>query len=236
MRLLHAYILVSHGPRYGRSVEQLPGAQTQLRVLKENAARADANLDIVGHDYARKIRSRDDLPKLFSLLEGLQQESKRLGVTATLFIDDYARLFRAADLTFRPILWDMLIDYADNMRDLRQKSPLNDLSREMSLLVRTGSLPRQTVGRREDDRPTKQRIAQTAKARQMSAKARTAYAKHAATALQQAYTTHKADTPGASFRSFLESPAAEGLKNSQGKPWTYQTGRRAIRELKSKAG
>lgn len=183
MRFLPVYIFVSHGPRYGSSVEELPGPQTQSLALEEQAARGDAQLRIMGHDYARKIRSSDDLPNLFRLLKGFQRDAEKTGLPARLMVDDYARLFRAADEAFRPELWEMLIDYSDHIRDQRQGKQLNDLSQEMSMLIRTGVLPPLKKRTPCKDRAEQERAAQTAKARQVSAKTRSSAAQQAAAAL-----------------------------------------------------
>ena len=233
MRFLPAYLFVSHGLRHASSLKDLPGAQSQLRTLENHAGKGEAQLRVMGYDYGRKIRSSDDLSVLFCLLQGFQRDGMRNGLPARLIIDDYARLFRNTDAEFRPELWDMLLEYSDHILDLRQGRPLHSVSPEMSSLVRSGLLPPIKTRTPIKDRSDQEKGAQTAKARLASTIARSKYAKLAQTALYHAYAKHQSETPRASFREFIDSPAAEGLKNSQGRPWTYRTGLRAIREMKS---
>jgi len=231
MKTIAAYLLMSHGRRHGPDVRELPGARKQMHVLRNFARKSDAELRIVAHDYARSIRNSDDLPNLFHLLQTCQLQFDKDGTKAHIILDDYSRLFRAALPDYRTLLWIDLMKYSDFLIDVRHAKPLKYLPDVIELLIKTGAmLPlRDAVAHKE--RSAQQRSAQTSNARTISSAVRQKSALRAARDLKHALETYRAENTSVTMKCFLETEEASALLNSQGKPWTYRTALRAIRDL-----
>lgn len=229
------YLLITNGPRHLRPIEDHPAAQHQLFVLKTRAAEFDAKLAIVTYDYARKIRSFDDLPNLFEVLDQAKQIPSNQPNPHHIFIDDYARLFRVTAPEFRSALWNALLEHAAFITDLRQGKPLDEVSEDTTVLIRAGLLPRQKARATHKSRSKQDREAQTAAARRVSAASRSLTAARSAQALRQAYDSYLEGNQGTNFRGFIEGDAALGLRNSRGALWTYRSGLRAIKSLNANA-
>lgn len=232
MSIFPAYIFVSHGPKHVANIEDSPGAASQFKLLSDHAEIVGAGLHVLGHDYARKIRSIDDLPNLFRLL-ALHKESSQGGLPMRLRIDDYTRLFRAATDQFKPVLWRELMRFSDHLIDLRQGKSLHCLSKEMALVVQTGMLSQARSAPHTGIRSQSDKSRQTNKARRVSAMARKKSAERSAIALREALSNFQASQPKASMVEFLASEHAIGLCNSHGKLWTYRSALRAIRRLET---
>lgn len=229
MRSIAGYLFLSHGPRRAGDVTTLPGAATQMRALTQQAQANNATLRVLGHDYARKIRTAEDLRTLFRLLGTCRDQARIGGDHVRIVMDDYSRLFRAASQEYRPELWSQLIAYSDHLRDLRQRRPLHGLSPEMAILIQFGALPAMRGSVDADKRDAKQTSEQTRVARGVSASVRRASARSAAVALQRAFDAYRMRYPKTTMRAFLKTEQAALLGNSQGRPWTYRTALRALR-------
>lgn len=232
MSIFPAYILVSHGPKHVANIEDSPGAASQFKLLSDHSETVGASLHVLGHDYARKIHSVDDLSNLFRLL-ALHRERSQGGPPMRLRIDDYTRLFRAATDQFKPVLWRELMHYSDHLIDLRQGKPLHCLSKEMALMIQTGMLSQARSKPHTEARSKSNKSRQTNKARWVSAMARKKSAERSAIALREALTNVQTSQPKTSMAEFLASEHAVGLCNSLGKPWTYRSALRAIRRLEA---
>lgn len=205
-------------------------------ILSRFAAGYGAKLSIVAHDYARKIRSFDDLPNLFAIMKQAKQEPEDQAKSHHIFIDDYSRLFRVTVPEFRQVLWEALLENASYITDLRQGKPLDAVSNEMSTLIKTGLLTPLRKRTQSKQRSKDQRQAQTAKARRVSIVARSQYVTQSANALKEAFDTYVTEHTRASFRDFIASDAATPLRNSHGKQWAYRSGLRALRLLRAGEG
>jgi len=234
--VFRAYILITNGPRHLRPIEDHPAAQHQLHVLGERAKEFNAKLAIVTHDYARKIRSFDDLPNLFEVLDQAKLVPCNQPNPHHIFIDDYTRLFRVTVPEFQVELWEALQAHGLSITDLRQGKPLDAIPQDKAALIRTGLLPLLKGRAARKSRSKQDREAQTAPARRVSAASRSLFAARSAEALRQAYERYLADNHGASFRSFIESDIGKHTRNSSGATWTYRSGLRAIRLLRVSAG
>lgn len=204
-----------------------------MRALKLMAGKLDVPLKIVAWDYARKIKSLDDVPKLLETLHAMKQASEGGQVSGRLLIDSYSRLFRAAMPETQSALWDALLEYEDYIRDVRTRKSLTELSRDMALLVKTGNMPNLEIGRATKTRSAAARKAQTSDARAHSISVRNNRARQAARELQKAFDDFKEDIPGASLKAFIDSDASNAVRNSLGRPWAYSSAKRALRDLRN---
>jgi hypothetical protein len=205
-------------------------------ILSRFAAGYGAKLSIVAHDYARKIRSFDDLPNLFAILNEAKQATEAQANPYHIFIDDYARLFRVVTPEFRDELWDALSKHAAFITDLRQGVQLDTVSKEKSTLIRNGVLPHLKERAPNKQRSKDDKQAQTAKARLVSVVARSKHVTQSANELKEAFDTYVKENPRGSFRDFIASDAATPLRNSHGKQWAYRSGLRALRLLRAGEG
>lgn len=233
-RFFLGYLLITSGPRHVPDIAKQPAARTQMRALEVMAGKLGASLNIVSWDYARKITSLNDVSHLLKALQTMKQTSEDGKGSGQIVIDSYSRLFRAATSEMRSELWSALIEYEDHVRDVQIGKSLTDLSPEMALLVKTGSMPPLTIGRQTAVRSEEQRQAQTDSARANSALVRKQRAEHAARQLQQAFDAYKDNIPGASLKAFIESDASDTVRNSLGRAWTYASAKRSLRELRNR--
>lgn len=231
-RFLPSYLLITSGPRHVADMTKQPSARAQMSALERVAEEHDAELNIVAWDYARKIKSLDDVCKLFATLAEMKRSSEDGQVSGRLLIDSYCRLLKAATPEMQPALWSALIEYEGHIRDIQTRKSLIELSPEMALLVRTGRMPRLKVPREAAERTEVERQAQTESAREYSKLFREQRAKRAARELKEAFDAYKGDTPGASLKSFVESDASNGVLNSHGSLWAYSSAKRVLRKMK----
>lgn len=231
MSILPGYLLLSYGPRHARDVTDLPAAAQQLRSLRRAATKHGAGFRILDWDYARKICGRNDLPRLFKLLETCREQTIQNGDGPKIIIDDYSRVFRITEPNARADIWAALSEYADHFRDLRQGKPLNALSPEMTLMIKCGALPPERDRGPASSGPNGRGSAQTQKARMASAVVRSRAADRAARDLARGLQDYRQRHPGATVKAFLESGQGRGLRNSQGRPWTYRSALRVLRVL-----
>ncbi len=232
-RFFHGYLLITSGPRHVPDMKKEPAARTQMRVLQQVALKADAELNIVTWDYARKIRSLDDVPNLFKALRQSKQAFESGQSRGRISIDSYSRLFSVTTPEMQRELWLALLEYDDYIRDIQTKKRLTQLSREIELLVKSGNMPPLKLAKQNTQRSEAERQAQTSNAREYSVLVRGQRAKRAAQNLREAYNVYKEETRGGSLKGFIESDASKELLNSRGKPWVYGSAKRAIRDLKS---
>jgi hypothetical protein len=233
-RFFLGYLLITSGPRHVEDIASQPAARTQMRALEGMASKLDAAVDIVAWDYARKIMSLDDVSQLLKALRTMKQTSEDGKGSGHLVIESYSRLFRAATPEMQSELWSALIEYEDHVRDVQTGKSLTELSPEMALLVKTGSMPLLKSGRQSAMRSEEERQAQTNRARASSAAIRTRRAETTARELQQAFDAYKDDSPRASLKAFIESDASNTVRNSLGRAWTYSSAKRALREMRNR--
>lgn len=231
---LLGYLLITSGPRHVPDIATQPAARTQMRTLEGLANKLGASLNIVAWDYARKISSLNDVSQLLKALQTMKQSSEVGKGSGRILIDSYSRLFRAATPQMQSKLWSALSQYEDYFRDVQTGKALRELSPEMSLLVKTGSMPPLKIGRQSAVRSEKERQAQTNRARANSAVIRKQRAQRSARELQQAFDAYKGDIPDASLKSFIGSDASKTVRNSHGREWTYSSAKRALRELRNR--
>ncbi|OSQ52465.1 hypothetical protein MGEO_03520 [Marivita geojedonensis] len=231
MGFLQGYLLITSGPRHVADITSEPAARAQMNTLRYAADRHRAQVDIVGWDYARKIRSLDDIPCLVDLLK------RRAGNAGTsvsqphLVLDDYNRLFRATTSQARRDVVQLLWQHADVLRDVRTGQPFNDLSERFRYRLISERLAPLGLGKKPVQRSEAMRQQQTSAARETSIKARGKAARDAAVRLQAAYLQFQQRTPGGSLKAFIESDASNEVVNSWGKPWSYRGAARALRQV-----
>lgn len=167
-RFFHGYLLITSGPRHVPDMKKEPAARTQMRVLQQVALKADAELNIVTWDYARKIRSLDDVPNLFKALRQSKQAFESGQSRGRISIDSYSRLFSVTTPEMQRELWLALLEYDDYIRDIQTKKRLTQLSREIELLVKSGNMPPLKLAKQNTQRSEAERQAQTSNAREYS--------------------------------------------------------------------
>lgn len=236
MSSIAGYLFLSYGPKSTTDVTKLSATARQMRMLRALAEEKHADLKIVGWDYARKIRGRDDLCNLFRLLDATQTQFQSGNGKLNVVVDDYNRLFSATVPDKREELWNDLLEYEDCFIDLRQGKPLHALSPEMSLLVKFGALPPVNKAHPAQARSRENRTKQTQKARRVSRIVRGQTAAQAARNLEIALLSFRQKHPAASVKDFLASEEGRGLHNSWGRPWSYRSALHVLRENKCLEG
>ena len=230
---LPAYLLITYGPKHQWSVEDMEAAKGQLNTLRTVAARNDLGFRVSGHDYARRVSSFDDLTTLFDLLEKCVAQSGDEQGNRSIVIDDYNRLFKNTDQSFRGELWCKLREYSDHILSAGHRKRLDELSQTEVMLLTQASLPINIKSKRSYSNSALEKQAQTAKARKTSAHARVLSGQKAAKQLCDALEAYRQDHPEATIKSFIESQEGAKLVNSNGRPWTAKTAPRAIKNYRT---
>lgn len=233
MSVILGYLFLSYGPRHASDVTRLSAAARQMRSLSEIAARQGAHLRVLGWDYARRIRGRNDLPQLFKLLEACREQAAQTGHGPKIIVDDYSRLFRVTEIDAREELWEVLTEYSDHFWGLRQGKALDALSPEMTLLIKCGALPHKRDRGSGKGASQAARSAQTEKARRASAVMRSAAGDQAARDLAASLGDYLKRNPGATVKAFLDTAEGRALRNSHGHPWSYRSALRVLRARKN---
>jgi len=229
MALVYAYLLAGHGRRYGFSPEQHPATQAQVRLIHEIVAKTVPDADICWiFDYARRVRSLDDLPNLKSGLEVARQEGK--GVIA---VADLTLIFRKAAPEDRPGLLKEIRVYHDHIADVsrggRRMSALpKEEVRAIWTFGITGMPKRQTRTVPPNSLKTK-RAAR--KANRVSAMSRGTRADAIAKELAQVRDKLAAYDVDCSMTAIAKEANMAGLRTTRGKDWTASAVGRALRRL-----
>lgn len=129
---LQGYVLISYGPRPGRSLLDCEAAERQLRMLRYLAANHEVKLVTI-HDYCRKVRALKDLPNLKKALGKMKEMGQ--GAISVLCLNE---LVHKVDLGRRQDFIDELLEYGDVLFCLRVGKLLRSFSeaelRELKLI------------------------------------------------------------------------------------------------------
>lgn len=228
-----AYVLVSHGPRSYPHPGRSRGGRAQWKCFQELRRKHDLLPHPVVHDYARKVRTLDDLPALKAYLEHCAVNGG-----PAIWIDGVGRILSRAEFAHRNDLLDELRAYGVHILDLRAGRVLSKFEESrLRLLVIMPKAPSHPLPslRIESEPARKHRRLQTRAAVAASSAARSRAADKRAREIEMI----RDDLAVKGQRSRPVDVAREandrGLLSARGKPWTRTTVSFALKRLAAPA-
>ncbi|WP_412552411.1 hypothetical protein [Shimia sp. MIT1388] len=225
---IYAYVLLTHGPKPKGSIENHPAARQQISNLRGAALEFESLADLrIAYDYARSFSKLADLPNFLKLLKAFKKHN------GTVLIDDFRRLFANHSGDDRAALLDELLDFKENIRDLKTSKLLGELSQTQVTLicaaespVKFARTPAPRAPRAKDERQL-----QTQKAVDASRKVRSSAADAKARELAELRDRLAATSNEVSNRQLADAANAEGLRTTRGKLWKPAGVNRMLKRL-----
>jgi hypothetical protein len=229
MEVMLAYLLAGYGRRYGFSPEQHPATQAQVRLIREKFAAATPDVEIVWiFDYARRVRTLDDLPILKAVLEVVRQEGK-----GAIAVADMTLIFRKAAPEDRQGLLCEIGVYDEHIVDIsRGGRRMSALPKEEVHAIWTygiTGMPKRQSRTASSNTTTIKKAAR--KANKVSATSRGRRADALAKKLAQIRDKLAADGENCSMTAIANEANGAGLRTTRGKDWTASAVGRALRRL-----
>lgn len=226
--LIYAYVLLTHGAKPKGSIENHPAARQQISNLRGAALEFESLADLrIAYDYARGFSKLADLPNFLKLLEAFKEHN------GTVLIDDFRRLFANHSGDDRAALLDELLEFKENIRDLKTSKLLGELSQAQVTLICASESPikftRTPVPR--GHRAKDERQLQTQKAIYASRKVRSSVADAKARDLAEMRDRLAATSNEVSNRQIADAANAEGLRTTRGKLWNPAGFNRMLKRL-----
>ena len=193
-------------------------------------AEQDAPSKVSGRwEYARRVRSLHDLPKLAEVLDA--------GVIV--IMDDLGRLFRPCpDLKTANALLQELKPYGDRLVGLRQVGTLSKMTDKKKALMISGEQnPRYVYGKhRAHSRSRSRSDGSTNKANAASSRSRADTADKNAQALVEIRERLISEGKAPSFRMIVDRANEEGMRTTRGNEWRADTVYRTMKRLEREDG
>lgn len=210
------YVLITYGSQSSGSLRDHPQASAQLENYGRIATQfPDASVRVVV-DYARKIRSLDDLPKLQAILMKFRKMD-----SGQICIDDLARVFRYTPFAYRENLLSELQEFAAHLFSLNHSSRLSGLSKEQQFVMlqhsEKASLWRGDAGPRD-----------TTKARAASAVSRSRASQALSQKIKKVRSGLEEKHGAVTLQAVADEANMIGLRTATGKHWTRQTIKKAL--------
>lgn len=229
MARVYAYLLAGYGRRYGFSPEQHPATQAQVRLFREMVAAKKPDVEFFWiFDYARQVRTLDDLPNLKAVLETFRQVGK-----SVVSVPDLTLIFRKANLDDRLRLLREIEAYDAHIVDVsrggRRISALRKKEVYAILTYRVTGMPTRQTRTASSNTTTIKKAA--GKANKVSAISRGRRADAAAKKLAQIRDKFAADGVDCSMTAIAKEANRAGLRTTRGNDWTASTVGRALRRL-----
>lgn len=228
-KTIAAYVLVSHGPRSYTHPGHSRGGRAQWKSFQELRRKHGLLPRPVVHDYARQVRTLDDLPALKAYLENCAVNGG-----PAIWIDGVGRILSRAELEHRNDLLDELRAYGAHILDFRAGRLLSKFEEgRLRLLFIMAKAPRHPSPslRIESEPARKRRRSQTRAAVAASSAARSRSADKRAWEIEMI----RDDLAAKGQRSRPADVAREandrGFRSARGKPWTSTAVSLALKRL-----
>lgn len=232
MTKLIGYVLRRHGPKAIPDLFRHSSSRLQMFNLCEWESKSRFTLGDILCDYARHHQSLEQLPELKLGLEMAEMHN------TLVIMDDLRRLFRPVPLPRRDTFFDELMSAGGQLAGLRQARRLIDAPEVMRAVLRmsgeSGPYAVKKPLRRGLSRGRRfkaRRIAQTAKARKASARARREQALSHAREIARVRDELREDGQRATLAAIAEAANAKGMRTARGNPWSSSSVSRALKRL-----
>ena len=231
MPRLMGYVLCRHGPKSIPDLRKHASSRQQMLNLIDFQNDRRVRLSSIIWDYARYHEGLAQLPELRIGLECAED------MDAILIMDDLGRLFRPLPLEDRGAFLDELMGAGGRLFGLRQGCILRDEPRQMKAWLRWAGEPGAYVYKRRFRRRRSEarRIAQTAKARKASARARREQALSHAREIARVRDELQEDGQKTTLAAIAEAANAKGMRTTRGNPWSSSSVSRALKRLQQEA-
>lgn len=221
---LLGYVLVSYGPRPGRSLLDCDAAERQLRILRHVAAQKEAEL-ITHHDYCRKVTALKDLPTLKETLGKIKKRGK-----GAILVPCLNEVVHKIDLGRRQDFIDELFEYSDFLFCLRDGKLLKSFSEGELTALKLIKKPMARIA------PPKSRIAEehrksAAMASEASRIAKNLRSSRAGEQLEAIRKELKQQGRPNTLQHVAEEANLRGLLTQRGGPWSLATVSYQLRKL-----
>lgn len=233
MPIINAYALVTHGKKPKPGETDHPSIRKQIANIRQALSQHEVERVQVASDYARQIRSMDDLPTLKQILSAMKANN-----AGKLVVDDLSRLFRICPIDARFALLNSLEPFGKHLFDLRLLGLLARVPAEKkAVFLKHADMMSgwEMSGARKNLGTASKRAESTRTAREASVAARSIARDHRDAELLRLHDEVAAESVTFTMKDLAARANASGMRTGHGRPWNARSVGDVLRRQRGQA-